>query len=124
MSGEEIVFADILNKTESGALQWSITSPNTYSHLIFQSPHVYRTFKAHYTRGSVDHYDLLLVEKKFEDPDWDFAVEKYKVELIFIQNGNLIATLDEYTIDFSQIVSLARLIEAKSSQARKLFGSL
>lgn len=122
MNGEQAVFQDIKNRTASDSLTWSIANPSAFAHLIFQSPHVYRLFKTSYTRGDDDYYDLLLVEKKFGDPDWDYSIEKYKLELIFIQNGNLIATLDEYSIDFSQLASLARLVETKSTQAKKLFG--
>jgi hypothetical protein len=122
MSNEQIVFDDIVIKTQSNQLSWSIVGNQYASSLIFQPSAVYRIFKTNYFRDQFDSYELLLVEKKFPDPDWDFAIEKYKVELVFIQSGVLVATLDEYAVDFNRLVELARLIESKSTQAKKLFG--
>jgi hypothetical protein len=121
MSNEQIVFDDIAQKTKTDKLSWSIVGNQYASGLIFQPSAVYRIFKSDYLRDPSDIYEILLVEKKYPDPDWDFAIEKYKVELVFIQNGALVATLDEFSIDFTQLVTLARLIESKSTQARKLF---
>ena len=122
MSNEQSVFDDIVKKTQSNSISWNIVSNSHASHLIFQPGHIYRIFKTEYSRDGHDFYEVLLIEKKYGDPEWDFAVEKYKVEIAFIQNGILIASLDEYTIDFSSLVNLARLVESKSSQAQKLFG--
>lgn len=122
MSNEQAVFNDIAKKTADDQLSWTIVNSQYASGLIFQPAAVYRIFKADYLRGPSDLYEVLLIEKKFPDPDWDFSIEKYKVELAFIQNGVLVATIDEYVIDFNQLVGLARTVEGKSVQARKLFG--
>jgi hypothetical protein len=122
MSNEQSVFDDIAQRTKTNKLSWSIVGNQYASSLIFQPSAVYRIFKADYLRDPSDLYEILLVEKKYPDPDWDFAIEKYKVELVFIQNGVLVATLDEFSIDFTQLVTLARSVESKSTQARKLFG--
>lgn len=124
MSNQQAVVEDILRKTNEGAIAWSITSNQYASGFIFQPGYVYRIFKAMYQRTPGDTYEVLLVEKKYGDPDWDFELEKYRVELLFIQAGVLVASLDEYSVDQSSLITLVRLAESKSAQAKRLFGGL
>lgn len=124
MSNEQAVVNDIFKKTEEGSITWSIVNNQYASGFIFQSGHVYRIFKAQYQRTPNDTYEILLVEKKYGDPDWDFEVERYRVELLFLQSGVLVASLDEYTVDQSSLITLVRLAESKSAQAKRLFGGL
>jgi hypothetical protein len=124
MSNQQAVVDEILDKTNKGSIAWSITSNQYASEFIFQPSSVYRIFKANYQRTPGDIYEVLLVEKKFGDPDWDFELEKYRVELLFIQGGVLVASLDEYSVDQSSLITLVRLAEIKSAQAKRLFGGL
>lgn len=124
MSNQQAVVDDILKKTNKGVIAWSITNNQYASGFIFQPGYVYRIFKAEYQRAPSDIYEVLLVEKKYGDPDWDFELEKYRVELLFIQDGVLVASLDEYSVDQSSLITLVRLAESKSAQAKRLFGGI
>jgi len=122
MNKYEALFNIILMQTKSGELKWSQLRRNANSDLIFNPNLVFRQFSATLIREGGD-YTLLLVEKKYDDPDQDLAYEKYQSELLVVDEGELVATLSDSVIDPSKLMRLANMVETRSDKARKLFGT-
>lgn len=121
MNKYEKLFAEILSQTKAGVLKWKQVSKQSNSEVIFNPNLIWRQFSTEFIReGNV--FTLLLVEKKYEDPDYDFAYEKYYPELLVLDEGELIATLGDSIIERADMIALVNLIEAKSDKAKKLFG--
>ena len=119
MNSQQNVFDDIFNRTKSESMTWTIVG-NTYANqFIFQPAFIFRIFRSIFLKDNST-YEVLIVEKKFPDPDWDMNLEKYRSELMFISNGVLVATLDDYSI--KNLPSLINLIENNSTQSKELFG--
>jgi hypothetical protein len=114
----QMLYSEITADTNSGKITWKQENRGAYSHVVFSSNTVRRLFSAKFERNG-DEYTLLLAEKKYDDPDFDMAYEKYKVELLVLDHGELVVTLDNSTVDVDQ---LADVVETKSDRAKKLFG--
>lgn len=121
MNKYEKLFDEIIRQTRSGELQWKQVRRHSNSDLIFSPNFVFRQFTSNLTRGGND-FKLLLVEKKYEDPEHDFVYDKYRPEILVIDDdGELVATLTDSVIDRSDIVRLADIVETRSDKANKLF---
>jgi hypothetical protein len=120
MNKYEILFAEILKQTKGGDLHWKQSRRQANSDLIFNPGLVFRQFTADFKRAGHE-YRLLLVEKKYDDPDHDFAFEKYMSELLILDGGELITTLTDSVIERSQLIQLTNIVETNSDKANKLF---
>lgn len=121
MNKYESLFDEIINLTQSSALSWKQVRRNANSELIFNPNSVFRQFAAHFPRGDSD-FKLLLVEKKYDDPDHDFAYQKYVPELLIVDDeGELITTLTDSVIERTNLLRLADMVETRSDKANKLF---
>jgi len=121
MSNAIELFDQIEKATNSGKLAWSLVSKSRYSDIIFQPNQIFRVFKTIYTKEG-DDYEVLLVEKKYEDPDWDFAVEKYRPEMYFLFEREIVLTIDENSVDINSFIRLIHKIELRTDRAKKLLG--
>lgn len=121
MSNEIELFDRVWKATLAGELKWKLVPKECYSDVIFQPNHVFRLFQTTYTKDN-DDYVVLLVEKKFDDPDWDFEVEKYRPEMYFLFDGSIVLTIDEDSVDMNQLIRLVRTVELNTDRAKKLLG--
>lgn len=121
MSNEIELFERIAKATSAGKLSWSLAPKGRYADVIFQPNHVFRVFETTYTKDD-DDYTVLLVEKKYEDPDWDFAVEKYRPEMYFLFDREIVLTIDEDVVDLNHLIRLVRRVELNTDRAKKLLG--
>lgn len=121
MNNEIDLFEKIEKATDLGKLAWKLVSKNRYSDIIFQPNHIFRIFQTIYTKEG-DDYEVLLVEKKYEDPDWDFEVEKYRPEMYFLFEKEIVLTIDENSIDMNSFIQLIHKIEHRTDRAKKLLG--
>lgn len=62
-------------------------------------------------------------ERKYEDADYEAPNEKYEPELLVIEEGELVTTLNDSTVGRQDLIRLLRLVETKTDRATKLFGS-
>jgi hypothetical protein len=89
MNKYETLFADILKQTKSGLLKWKQLRRYENSEIIFNPNIVFRQFKSVLTLGNYK-YTLLLIEKKYDDPEYDFAFEKYALEVLILMKVSLL----------------------------------
>lgn len=114
-------FDEILRKTKSKEILWRQIHRRENSELIFNHNLVFRQFSAP-LKDSDDAYKILLVEKKYDDPEEETLFEKYDPELIITDENGVVATLTDSVIDRSKIIELASLVELRNDKAQKLFG--
>lgn len=122
MNKYEKLFNEIFSQTKAGSLKWMQLRRQANSELIFNPNLVWRQFSTDFVRDNST-FTIILVEKKYEDPDFDFTYEKYSLELLIIDDGELITTISDSIIESSDMIQLANLVETKSDRAKKLFGS-
>lgn len=67
-----------------------------------------------------EEYTVLFVEKKSPEPDYDY-LEKYWPEVLVLDDGELIASLNDSIIERQNLINLMELVESKSDKAKKLF---
>lgn len=121
MNKYETLFDEILKLTQSRALSWIQTRRAANSELIFNPSSVFRQFTADFPRGDSE-FKLLLVEKKYDDPDHDFVYQKYAPELLIVDDkGELVTTLTDSVIERANLLRLADMVETRSDKANKLF---
>lgn len=121
MNKYEALFDEIINLTQAQGLSWKQARRHANSELIFNPGSVFRQFTADFPRGDTK-FKLLLVEKKYEDPDHDFAFEKYVPEILIVDNeGELVTTLTDSVIERTNLLRLADMVETRSDKANKLF---
>jgi hypothetical protein len=122
MNKYELLFNEIMQKTRNEKLKWKQLKRNANSELIFSANLVFRQFSAAFEREGAE-FELLLIEKKYEDPDYDYVYDKYRPELLVIDDdGELIITLTDSVIERNDLIRLADLVETKTDRANKLFG--
>lgn len=121
MSNEAKLFRKIVQATEAGELQWKLVSRSRYSELIFQPNQVFRIFQTTFSKDD-DDYTVLLVEKKYDDPDWDFAIEKYRPEMYFLFDDSIVLVIDEDAVDLPQLIRLVKRVELSTDRAKRLLG--
>jgi hypothetical protein len=121
MNKYEVLFQEILQKTQIGQIVWRQVRKNLNSDLIFNPNLVFRQFEGSFERGG-EEYTLLLLEKKYEDPEQDFVFDRYVPELLVVSEGELVATMSDSVIDRASLSRLASLVETRSDKASKLFG--
>lgn len=121
MNKYETLFNEIISLTQSEELSWKQARRNANSELIFNPNSVFRQFTADFARGDTD-FKLLLVEKKYDDPDPDFAYERYVPEVLIVdKDGELVTTLTDSVIERRNLLRLADMVETRSDKASKLF---
>jgi hypothetical protein len=121
MSNETKLFRKIVQETEAGELEWKLVPRGRYSELIFQPNQVFRLFQTTFTKDD-DDYTVLLVEKKYDDPDWDFELEKYRPEVYFLYDQSIVLVIDEDTVDMNQLIRLVKRVELSTDRAKRLLG--
>jgi len=121
MNKYEELFREIFISTKNGLMQWKQTKRDSNYEIVFSPNTVFRQFVSTLRRGDTE-YKVLLLEKKFDDPEHDFAYQRYAPEVLIVDEGELIASLTDSVIDRSDLVSLAGIVESRSDKARKLFG--
>ena len=119
MSKEYKLFEQIVQATDSKKMLWKLKSNTSYSDVIFQPNHVFRIFEGEYEKDG-DEYTVLLVEKKYGDPEWDFEVERYRPEIYFLYQGSIVLVLDDTKIELQQLIQLINVVEITTDRARKL----
>lgn len=120
MNKYEKLFNEILSQTKSGEMSWKQVRKQSNSELIFNPNLIWRQFTADLVRDT-NRFTLLFVEKKYEDPAYDFTYEKYSPELLILHEGELIVTLSDSVIDMSDMITLANIVEKTSDKAKLLF---
>lgn len=120
MNKYEILFNEILEDTNNGKLKWKQVSKRANTDVIFNPNKVFRQFKSQLVRDNTE-YVLLLVEKKYDDPEFDFAFERYDLELLILEQGELVTCMTESVIEKKYMMKLVDLVETKSDKANKLF---
>jgi len=121
MSKYRDLFEDIRSKTRSNILKWQLISKNAYSDIIYNPNLVFRIFETIYSKDETN-FTVLFIEKKYEDPEWEFAYDKYIAEILFLEEGELVLTLNDDIIDRSDLIGLVKNIETRTDKAKKLLG--
>ncbi|UQN37164.1 hypothetical protein MTR80_05535 [Alcaligenes aquatilis] len=121
MNKYEKLFSEIYSQTKAGTLKWKQLRRQANSDLIFNQNFVWRQFAAEFERGE-NIFTIILVEKKYEDPDFDSPYEKYYPELLIIDGGELVSMISDSVIEKNDLIRLANLVEMKSDKAKRLFG--
>ncbi|EZH81725.1 MULTISPECIES: hypothetical protein [Aeromonas] len=123
MNKYEKLFEEVIRQTRTGTLKWKQLRRHSNADLIFSPTLVFRQFSADFERAG-NQFKLLLVEKKYEDPEFDFAYDKYRPELLVVDDdGELVATMTDSVIERSHLMRLADMVETRSDKASKLFDS-
>lgn len=123
MNKYEALFDEILKRTESHSLQWRRIPRHANSDLIFDAVTVFRQSSADFERTG-SKFKLLLVEKKVDDPEYDFIYQRYLPELLVLDDaGELVTTLSFPVIARSDLVRLAEMLEEQSEKSAKLFAA-
>jgi hypothetical protein len=120
MNKYEKFFNEILNETRDGILKWRQLNKRENSEVIFNAHLVFRQFSTQLVRGDSE-YTVLLVEKKYLDPDDDFFLDKYTLELLVLEQGELITCITESVIEKKDMIKLVDFVKTKSDKANKLF---
>lgn len=124
MNKYEILFDEIIKQTEARKLSWKQLRRHANSELIFNPSLVFRQFSADFPREG-NNFKLLLIEKKYDDPERDFAYEKYVPEVLIVdEEGELVTTLTDSVIERADLLRLADMVETRSDNANKLFSSV
>lgn len=122
MNKYEELFEEILDKTVTGKLKWKQIARFSNSDVIFSPNTVFRQFAADFRRKG-EAFKLILVEKKYEDPEFDFAYDRYRPEILIVDlDGELIASLTDSVIEHKKLAQLSEIVETRSDKATKLFG--
>lgn len=117
----EALFDEILKLTQSQSLRWDQVPRHANADLILNPGTVIRQSAADFSRGE-NRFKLLLVEKKVDDPEYDFPAQKYAPELLILdQAGELVTTLRDNVISWVDLIRLATMIESQSENISKLF---
>jgi hypothetical protein len=123
MNKYEALFDEVMQQTKAGKLHWRQLRRHANSDLIFNPQTVFRQFETDFARGSSE-FKLFLIEKKYDDPEHDFAYEKYVPELLVVDDeGELVTTLTDSVIERSNMIRLADMVETGSDKANKLFSA-
>ena len=121
MNKYEKLFNEILDATEEGKLKWRQLNKREKSEVILNSNLVFRQFSSQLIKGDSE-YTVLLVEKKYVDPDDDFPLDyKYTLELLVLEQGELITCITESVIEKKDMMKLMNFVETKSDRIDKLF---
>jgi len=121
MNKYEELFDSIYKQTKNNQLKWKQLKKSANADVIFNPNLVFRQFAATYIKNE-DEFEVVFIEKKFDDPEHDYAYERYASEIIVLDEDNeLIATLTDSVIERGDMLKLAELIEQKSDRAKKLF---
>lgn len=122
MNKYEALFDAITKQTKAGELKWKQLRRQANSDLIFNPGLVFRQFEAKFSKAGED-FNLLLVEKKYDDPEHDYAFQRYFPELLVVDEaGELVATLTDSLIERTALSRLVDMVEVRSDKANKLFG--
>lgn len=121
MNKYEKLFKSILDKTKSKDIKWKQINKTAHSDLIFNPNLVFRQFSGLYQKGE-SIFQVIFVEKKMDDPEHDFAYEKYAPELLVIDEDNeLLVTLTDSIINKTEMIELMTLLENKNERSKVLF---
>lgn len=121
MNKYEALFDDIISLTSSNALIWKQVSRHANAELIFNPRLVFRQFAAELPRNGTT-FKVLLIEKKIDDPEGDFAYGQRAPEILVMdEDGELVTTLTDSVIERSDLLRLADMVEARSDSASRLF---
>jgi len=117
----EKIFKDIVDKTSLNEIEWKQTSKSAHSDLIFNPDMTFRQYTGEYKKGE-NTYEVVFVEKKYDDPIHDFAYQAYRPEILIIDDNNeLLVTLTDSIIEKSALSDLVNDIEDKNDRVKKLF---
>lgn len=121
MNKYEKLFKEIVDKTDSGEIEWKQINKRSHSDVIFNPDMAFRQYSGEFTKdGEV--YDVVFVEKKADDPAHDFMYQKYIPEVIVLdKNNELMVTLTDSVIEKDDLIELVNSIEEKNDKTNKLF---
>ena len=122
MNKYERFFNQVLAETRDGKLKWQQLDKRSNADVIFNPNLVYRQYSSQLMKDGVE-FTVLLVEKKFDDPDFEFPLESYIPELLALDHGELITSITDSVVSKSEMRKLANLVQAKNDKATKLFGT-
>ena len=120
MNKYEKLFNEILDATGDGKLKWRQLNKRENSEVIFNAYLVFRQFSSQLIKGDSE-YTVLLVEKKFVDHEVFPLDDKYTLELLVLEQGELITCITESVIEKKDMIKLVDIVETKSDKAKKLF---
>lgn len=115
------LFEKIVEDTKNSKISWKLVSKDSFRDVIFQSGAVFRLFVSNCRLNNQD-VELLFVEKKTDDPEWDFAIEKYTSELIVLMDKEIVYTFTPEFVGKDEMLDLVEIIEEKNDKLRKLLG--
>jgi hypothetical protein len=119
MNKYERLFSRIFAATTGKLISWTQTPRSANSDYIFNSSFVLRQFVGRFEDdGSV--YDLIYVEKKVPDPDFDYIYDQFQPELLVFQGQQLLLTLTDSLIDRESFRNLAHTIESSVGARARL----
>ncbi len=121
MNKYEKLFAEIAEKTEKNEIEWKQVKKSAHADLIFNPDMVFRQYSGELKKGN-DTYEVVLVEKKTDDPVHDFAYQRYIPEIMIIDDKNeLLVTITDSVIEKEDMLCLVQTIEEKNDRVKKLF---
>jgi len=122
MNKYEQLFDEILSQAQSGRLKWKQLRRQANSDIIFDPCLVYRQYSAELQREGGE-FTVLLVEKKYDDPESDFAYQRRIPELLILDEGELVTRITDSIIERTDMYKLINIVETRSDKAQKLFGA-
>jgi len=122
MNKYEQLFDEILSQAQSGRLKWKQLRRQANSDIIFDPSLVYRQYSAELQREGGE-FTVLLVEKKYDDPESDFAYQRRIPELLILDEGELVTRITDSIIERTDMYKLINIVETRSDKAQKLFGA-
>lgn len=121
MNKYEKLFADIAEQTRTDEIKWKQTRKDAHSDLIFNPDLTYRQYSGEYKKGN-NTFEVVFVEKKYDDPVHDFAYQKYASEILIVDDKNeLVVTLTDSVIAKDDMIDLVKSIEGKNDRSKNLF---
>ncbi|UGQ44707.1 hypothetical protein [Massilia endophytica] len=123
MNEYERLFAEIVQQTKDGSLQWRQVRRTENAELLLNADTVIRQFEATFTRNSHP-YKLLLLEKRVEDEHFFWTFQQREPELHVVDDGELVTSLDRLYIDANEIRGLLGLVEPRADRSYRLFGTV
>lgn len=121
MNKYEKLFAQVFAATQQGGLEWKQIKKWENATVIFNPNTVFRQFSSQLDiDGTI--FTVLLVEKKHEDPEYEFSREKYVPEVLILHEGELVVSITDSIISTDKLIQLVGLVESKSDKSKKLFG--
>ena len=114
----------LIAQTESGELEWTVASVGLYQEHIYNWPLAYQCYSSVFVKEG-DSHTLVLVGKKLSNTvnTDNYIDEQHSQELLIIDHGRLIFTVNDNYVSESELQNLFQLVEQLNMEASSFFSS-